>query len=160
MTKQIQLNIGKTAIVDDDMYEYLSQWKWYAKPGRTTFYVIRNKSKANSQSGTILMHRAIMNASKGVVVDHINGDGLDNRRENLRLCTNAENGRNRRLAKNNKTGYTGVTLTRSGTYYAHIKVNKKVINLGFFDVAEVAARVRDEAAKKFFGAFAKLNLED
>lgn len=97
---------------------------------------------------------------KGVEVDHINGDSLDNRRENLRRCTKSENMANRSLQKNNTLGVRGVWVyqTRGGNKYrAEIKVNGKKISLGNFDTIEEAATVRDAASIHYFGEFAQLN---
>ena len=110
----------------------------------------------------ISVHRAMMNCYGPVEVDHINNNKLDNRVENLRLCTRHENMRNLPLSKNNTSGYKGV-LVRKGkkktAYDASITVNGKCIRLGSYDTAEDAARAYDEAAVKHHGLFAKTNKE-
>ncbi|KKM14674.1 hypothetical protein LCGC14_1703720, partial [marine sediment metagenome] len=97
--KRIPLTQGKFAIVDDDIFDYLSQWKWYAQKDRNTFYALRNvvvKGKAK----TIRMHRQILNSKKGQQTDHLNGNGLDNRRCNLRICTRSQQAMNTKKRRN------------------------------------------------------------
>ena len=85
--KYIPLTQGKFAIVDDDMYEYLNQWKWcLRKKSERSFYAGRNDWE-NKKNHIVTMQQLIMNPPKGMVIDHINGNGLDNRRCNLRICT-------------------------------------------------------------------------
>ena len=101
-----------------------------------------------------------MNPPLGMQVDHINGDRLDNRRENLRIVTNWQNQMNRGMTINNSSGYKGVRLRRSGKWEAQIRVNKKAIFLGrFYDKLD-AAHAYDDAAKKYFGEFARLNFPE
>ena len=130
MTKIIPLTQGKEAIVDDEDFEYLNQWKW--------FYT-----------------------SDGYEIDHKNRNRLDNRRENLRICTHSQNMANRRRSKNNTSGYKGVSWdTVHKGWHSQIggrKINGKT--LGLFDIPEDAARAYDEAAKKLYGEFAILNFE-
>jgi hypothetical protein len=106
----------------------------------------------------IQMHRLILNAPKGADVDHINGNGLDNRRENLRICSRAENLRNRGIQRNNQTGYKGVCWNKSkNTYTAQIQYEKTTYRLGTYPSAKEAALAYDKAARRYFGKFAKLN---
>lgn len=148
--KLIPLTQGKSTVVDDDDYELLSLRKWhYLKIG----YAARR-----TEEQYIYMHREIMSAPTGMEVDHINGDGLDNRRSNLRVCTHAENMRNRKLAKDNTSGYIGVTWNKERSkWQSQIGVSGKNINIGCFPAIEDAARAYNEAAKKYFGEFARLN---
>jgi hypothetical protein len=96
------------------------------------------------------LHRTITNAPKGMLVDHINRNPLDNRRSNLRICTMQENLRNQKRP-NNKTGYTGVAVYGNGRYTAQIKIDYKKIHLGCFDTIEDAYLARKEAEKKYWG---------
>lgn len=142
------------AKVDKADYELAMARHWYAvKRSRGSAITVYAESAANPQ---IMMHRLVMgDACVGFVVDHINGDGLDNRRSNLRLCTQRENSRNRR--PNN--GYRGVSWKVDvGKWRSRIMVDRKEINLGVFDTAEEAAVAYNEAAIKHFGEFAKLNV--
>jgi hypothetical protein len=156
--KEIPLTRGKTAIVDDADYEWLSQWKWCAGVGGsgTKCYAVRHQGTGIKKRKMVLMHRIITNTPDGMECDHINGNSLDNRRENLRICTHMENIRNRPLSKNNTTGYKGV-VSRRGRYMVTIRLDYKRIYLGDFDTAEEAACAYDEAAKRYYGVFAKLN---
>lgn len=151
--KSIPLTKGMIALVDDEDYEYLMQWKWLAKKdNKGNWYACR----VDESRRLIQMHRLIMSAPEGVKVDHKDGDGLHNWRENLRVCTNAENSRNRRINRNNTSGYKGVVLEH-GKYRARIKIFYKIISLGTFQTAEEAARAYDRGALKYHGPFARLN---
>lgn len=157
MTKELILSQGKVALVDDEDFDWLNQWKWCVMRRKKTFYVVRS---ARSHSKMAYLHRVILNAPKGMEVDHINGDGLDNRRSNLRLATRAENGRNRHMQVNNKSGYKGVSWYKQyGRWRTTIKVSGKTLNLGYFDLPEIAALAYDEAARGYFGEFAKTNFQ-
>src|SRR5690348_10789113 len=123
MAKSISLTQGKSALVDDEDYEYLNQWKWHAYRSKHTWYASR---KGSDHKTHIDMHRMIMCAAAGVLVDHINRDGLDNRRKNLRLCTVGQNNHNRGINKNSKTGYKGVLLMKK-SYVASINANNRRI---------------------------------
>jgi hypothetical protein len=157
--KEIQLTQGKIAIIDDNDYSLISQYKWrYSKTGCgiTSFRV--NKIKR-----TVKMHRLILKLTDPKIqVDHINHNKLDNRRTNLRICTAKENSRNRRPY--GKSKYLGVCFSHDArkknpyTYIiARILVNNKRIFLGSFKTEEAAALAYDEAAKIHFGEFANLN---
>jgi hypothetical protein len=153
--KKISIIPGLSALVDDEDFEYLNQWKWYASQSRNTVYATRKQCDFPT---TISMHRVILNAPDGVQVDHINGYGLDNRKENLRLCTNAENACNGRLRKNNTSGFRGVTWrNRDKKWRAQITVDGKCISLGLFKDAREAAIAYDQAALKYHGTFSTLN---
>lgn len=155
MTKQIPLTQGKFALVDDDDFEYLNQWKWNATQSGSTFYARRQEGIIPFKK-TIPMHRQIMNTPAGMEVDHINGNGLDNRRENLRNCTHAENKRNNKRYSNNSSGYIGVDRNK-GKWRAYIQVNKKWIHLGYFSDPIDAAHAYDNAAEKYHGQYANTN---
>jgi hypothetical protein len=104
------------------------------------------------------MHRLIMNTPKGMVTDHINGNPLDNRKENLRICTAAENKQNRAAGKNNTSGFKGVSRhKRTNSWHARIGHNKKPIHIGCFEDKEEAARAYDRKAIELHGEFAQTN---
>lgn len=157
MSREIPLTHGLFAIVDDGDYEFLSGFRWFADKGGNTFYARRNSAGSNVRK--IRMHREIMRAGSEEEVDHINGNGLDNRRSNLRICNHSENQRNGKKYKNNTTGYKGVSWHKQHKkYYAKIRVNNKDIFLGLFLNPEDAARAYNKAAIIFHGEFAKLNV--
>ena len=155
--KEIELTQGKVALVDDEDYEYLRQWKWYygCEGGKNkSGYAVR--SITNPKRALIFMHRVIMSTPTGMETDHINCNKIDNRKENLRVCTRLQNKKNNPLMKNNKTGYKGVSINNN-RYKVKISVNKKQIHLGYFDKVEDAAKTYNLAALKYHGKFARLN---
>ena len=169
--REIKLTQGFVATVDDEDYEWLSQWKWFAYKCSKSFYAGRMNNE-NGVKAILPMHRAIMGLNKGddKIVDHINHNELCNQRFNLRVCSRRENCRNRLKQKNRASKYKGVGYNvfkyfskrkQEYVYYkpkwsAHIKVDK-LIHLGLFDTEEEAAKVYNLAAIKHFGEFAHLN---
>ena len=147
--QKIPLTKGKEALVDDQDYDYLMQWKWHAAKG--VKYAGRNRS--------IYMHQVIAERMGfETIADHIDGNGLDNRRENLRPATNQLNQANRGPQVNNTSGFKGVYYDKArDKWRAQIMVHQKQHNLGRFDDKVEAARVYNKAAKKHFGEFAWLN---
>jgi hypothetical protein len=106
----------------------------------------------------VLLHRFILGAQKGQIVDHINHDGLDNRKSNLRFGTKSQNTANQRLRTNNTTGFKGAyRWPGSNRWHSTIKVRQKLIHLGNFDSAVEAARAYDRAALEHFAEFAMTN---
>ena len=156
--KEIQLTKGKVALVDDADFEWLNQWKWTANEVGRRYYAIR-RDWSFPKGKTILMHRLITGASKEFVVDHIDGNTLNNRRSNLRVCSNAQNLANSRTDwTTNKAGYKGVCWKKKERKYsAQITVNYTAIHLGYFTDPIEAAKAYDKAARKHFGEFAKTN---
>lgn len=152
--KQIPLTQGKFALVDDEDYEYLNQWKWYAVNDHKMWYAIRNV-KINHRKTTIKMHRIIMNPSIKEQIDHKDRDGLNNQKHNLRICNNSQNHMN--IKSRAKSGYKGVYWhVISKKWVAQIKTDK-VYHLGLFITKELAALAYNKAAEELFGEFAYLN---
>jgi len=158
--RRIPLSQGKFAIVDPDDYPGLSKCRWYAARNKGTFYAVTGWwSKSDKKNIKIKMHRAIIDVPEGFVVDHINHNGLDNRKANLRLATFAQNARNSRR-RQNCSGYKGVCFTKNrGKYRAVIWHNNKRIHLGYFNSPHQAAKAYDTAAKKYHKDFAVLNFD-
>lgn len=156
--KTIKLTKGQVAQVSDEWYEELNKYNWYAHldPPSQTYYALRRSKRLFGKSKLIKMHRVVVNAPDNMIVDHIDHNTLNNQTDNLRVCTVAQNQYNRKINKNNPTGYKGVKPHGRG-YMARIRIDGKEIYLGIWDTPEQAARVYDEAAKKYFGEFANLN---
>jgi hypothetical protein len=160
--KHIPLTKGFVALVDDGDFQWVSQYNWHVKADPRyprLFYARRDFHDHFGKTRCQFLHRLIMKAPPGLVVDHINGDGLDNRRENLRLCTVGENARNRRKHRNNTSGFTGV-YKQGSRYISRIRVGGKLLHVGSFLCPEDAARARDKAALEHFGEFASLNFPE
>lgn len=159
--RKIRLTQGYFAKVDQRDYEYLCRYKWCVNMTPNSKYARCTKFYKTGKSRTVMMHRLIMEPPRGYVVDHINGDGLDNRRANLRLATCAQNGRNRRKIKKGISRYKGVGWEEStGKWRARIIINRKKISLGCYKDEIAAARAYDKAAKKYHGEFARLNFPE
>ncbi len=155
--KTIPLSKGKTALVSDEDFKYLSRFKWYA--GHTNpwqWYAYRNAWVAGRKT-MLTMHRHIMGSPRGMDVDHRDGDGLNNTRENLRICTRSENLQNRKLNANNTSGYRGV-LKYKNRWLVQMTIAGKRRRLGLFATAEEAAQAYNEAARRHYGQFARLNI--
>ena len=157
--KEIFITKGKIAIVDDDDFEYLNQWKWYC---RAHDYAVRDMRVINdsrlSKTNYVLMHREVIYAPAGYEVDHVNHNTLDNRKENLRLCTHSQNAKNTKMPKNNTSGYKGVNWKKErNKWYAYITVEQTRLFLGYYNNVIEAAHAYDYAASIYFGEFACLN---
>lgn len=152
MPKVIHLFRSGEAIVDDDVYEYLSQWNWHLTKNGYAFRHV----KIDGKEKAILMHRVIADTPEGYETDHINGNKLDNQRSNLRNASKSQNQGNSKIRTDNKTGFKGVHSSH-GRYIAQIRIYGKKVSLGTFNDPIEAARAYDIAAKEHFGEFAKLN---
>ena len=156
--KEIKLANGKgIALVDDADFEKVNQYKWKV----STRYA-RHSYREGKKIKGIQMHRFLLKAPINMQVDHINGNGLDNRRSNLRLATRSQNQWNTKRV-NSKTGFKGVSYhndtRRKKPWMAHITIYDKTRTVGHFYTAEEAARAYDKRAKELFGEFASTNFK-
>ena len=171
--KLIPLTKGKFTQVDDEDYEYLMQFKWFYSKHPTSDrhgYAVRNVGTFNGKRLKIRMHRELMSTPRHLVVDHIDGNGLNNQRCNLRNCTQKQNMKNRRPTVGCKSKYLGVSIhvikkqRLDGSvkikhkWCATIKGEDKQIWLGHHKTEIEAALAYNEAAKKYHGEFANLNI--
>jgi hypothetical protein len=143
-------NTKNYALVDDDDYVYLSKFQWKE--------LIINENISYAGIGRVLMHRVIMGYPVGKVIDHIDGNGLNNKKSNLRVCTKAENLRNRRKNYNSFSRYKGITFN-SGSWKSVIMLNGKYIYIGRYKDEVEAAKAYDQKAREMFGEFAKTNFD-
>lgn len=155
--REIVLTHGKVALVDDEDLPRVESFAWYARHKRGVWYAI------STEAGR--MHRLILDAPDGVAVDHVNGDGLDNRKENLRLCTHAENMRNARKRCKGSSKYKGVYYQEQGhnlsrPWRAQITIDRELILLGAYSSEGEAAEAYNAAAIQYFGQFCCLNAID
>lgn len=138
-----------TVLIDDADAEYYDSHTWYIIKGYPTRYVNRN---------AYYLSRELLGSPAGQQVDHINGNPLDNRRANLRVCTVNQNRKNRLLNRDSSTGYKGVSqYKRTGKYASYISSDSVREHLGTFQYPEMAAVYRDLAALELHGEFASLN---
>lgn len=157
--KEILLTKSQVAIIDDEQYERVSQFKWHViNPRGRRFYAVRS-THINGKKTMIYMARYILNASPKIYVDHINRNTLDNRVSNLRLCTNAQNMANvPKMRKPVSSKYKGVSWHRAGhKWQAHIHVNGQHMYLGLFTDEKTAARAYDDATRNLVGKFGICN---
>jgi len=158
--KTISLTQGKVALVDDADYERINCFKWYAQKDDHRYYAVRSIQISKSKQGMIRMHRVILDAPDGTQIDHINNNGLDNRKSSLRFCTCSQNIMHQRIKSNNKLGLKGVSIDKRNVnkrFRAQIRVNNKNIQIGLYPTAQAAAQAYDIAAMKYHGKFAWLN---
>lgn len=136
----IPLTQGQFAIVDAEDYEFLNQWKWYAERAENTFYAVRD-IRVDGKKKNVRMHRLVDNTPAGLFTDHIDGNGLNNTKKNLRPVTHQENMINNKRWKQNKSGHRGVSWHKTEKmWYAQITVNSKNIYIGrFHEISDAVA---------------------
>jgi hypothetical protein len=156
--RRIFLDEGNWTILDQQDYRRFARFKWCIGGDNGNFYAIRGQRIGSDDLKIVRLHRLIMDAPDGILVDHINGNGLDNRRANLRLATHSQNQWNKRKMQNTTSRFVGVSFRENRRKWAaYIGVAGKRIWLGNFDSEIEAARVYDQAAMKYRGEFARLN---
>jgi HNH endonuclease len=155
----IPLTQNQIAIVDAEDFERLSKWHWFAVWSTQTETFYANRSGGKRGSLQIRLHHEVLGSKERT--DHRNGDTLDNRKENLRPCTNAQNMANRGPQRNSPTQFRGVHfLTKRNRWNAYIYINKKPRHIGDYKTLEEAAGAFDEVIYYRFGEFARLNFPD
>ena len=161
--KEIKLTQNKVALVDDDMFEELNKYTWCATRSinsKNTFYAKRNKHGGRKVRKGIHMHRVILNTPDGMETDHIDGNGLNNQRYNLRPCTRQQNNANRKPYPDMSSEFKGVNWRKDrDKWRAYIKMDRKYIHLGHFDSETDAAHAYDAKAIELFGQFARPNFK-
>jgi hypothetical protein len=157
--RKIFISQDNFTIVDPIDYYWLNNFQWYTEQKDQNIYAVRFILNPGQRPKITSMHRDIMNSPKGLLVDHRNCDGLDNRRANLRLATHSQNQCNKRKRRSKTSSrFIGVSFDKwTGRWYASIKTNGKTIWLGRFDSEIEAAKAYDRAAIKYHGEFARLN---
>ena len=163
--QEIKLTQGKIALVDDEDYDWINQWRWCATlQNKKYWYAMRNDYSTGKRI-SVMMHRVIMKTERGFLVDHIDHDGFNNQKLNLRNCTYTQNNSNRISHGTSKyLGVSFVKVRRNGRTYtyirAHICTNGHKIDLGEFKDEITAAQSYNEAAVRLHGEFANLNKID
>lgn len=158
MSKLIPLTRGYSAIVDDEDYEFLLQWKWFVlDTGQNTIYAARKGLDENGQRRNVPMHRVVNKTPAGLVTDHRDGNGLNNQKRNLRSATRTQNGRNRSSLNHSGTSaYRGVHWHKStGKWVASIRVDGRLYHLGLFVTEQDAATCYATRAAEEFGDFCR-----
>ena len=161
--KTIPLTQGMWATVDDEDYNLLAAHRWHALKdvckNRVVWYAVRNGPRGHSKRQLLRMHREILSITNPKTpVDHANGNGLDNRRENLRKATSPQNNQNRHKAPGHSSRFKGVAWHKSADkWQAYIQIDRRLKSLGRFSDEETAAKAYDAAAREAFGEFALTN---
>ena len=159
--RRIYLGQGKWTILDVEDYYKFADIGWALSGCERNLYAIGGIKNKNGEFELVRLHRAIMNPPQKLVVDHRNSDGLDNRRENLRIATKSQNAFNCRKRKNTSSQFYGVYFRKStGKWVACVWYRKKKISLGNFEKEIEAARAYDRAAIKYRKEFARLNFPE
>lgn len=159
MTIEIKLSRGLVALIDECDFIFVSKYKWHASESNNTFYALRPNADGwnRGECTTPAMHREILSITDPrIEVDHVDRNGLNNQRNNLRITDDCGNAQNKGVSRNNLSGYKGVGWNCRGRWRARIKQKY----LGYFLTPEEAARAYDKAAKGLYGEFAYLNFPE
>lgn len=159
--KIIKLTRGYETVVDDEDYDWLSKYNWNASWRGAAYYAYRPRLNSDGPGpSTIAMHRTIMKTPDGLFVDHINENTLDNRKENLRNCTRAQNYHHRKKRRDSQCSFKGIHKDSNGSWKTRISLNGKRYYIGSYRNERLAALVYDAAARLFHGEFAVTNFGD
>jgi len=158
--RRIPLTMGLYALVDPEIYYELSKYEWFAVPSGATYYAMRNDFVKHKYA-PVSMHKEVLKVGKGRVVDHRDGNGLDNRAANLRGITTAQNRLNCGKHAKASSRFKGVCWHKGiEKWMVNISKDKKRKFVGYFDDQIEAARAYDEAAKREHGIFARMNFPE
>jgi len=147
---------GYDVLIDDEDFERVNNIRWYANKAKDKIYFCKRYGRYGTKAfRRLYLHRLIVNAPKNKIVDHHNRNTLDNRKCNLRVCSYAENNRNSKIKNTNVCGYKGVGIYKN-KWIARIRVNYKVIHLGYFDTPEEAYAAYCEASKKYHKEYGRV----
>lgn len=149
----VTLSQGREAIIDAADAGAVGQFNWRVQSAGENHKYAGRSEMQNGQLRAVLMHRFICNPDDGQYVDHINGNGLDNRRLNLRVCTQSQNLCNKSMQSNNSSGYKGVHLHAPGKWRARISFRGAQTELGVFPTPEEAHHAYVAAARRLHGEF-------
>jgi hypothetical protein len=156
----VPLTRGKFAVIDVEDADLVLAYNWSAKFVEGKWYARRNLPR-DQRPGTILMHRFILGTPPRMLTDHVDGDGLNNRRGNLRIATPAQNNANQRLHRTNTSGYKGVVWSKElGRWHVRVGAGGRRVHVGYFETRDEAARAYDRVAREIYGEFARPNLPD
>jgi len=152
----VTLTKNQIAIIDAEDVDLVSGFNWCSH-GKTVFYAARGASVGHKKTKILFMHRLIAKTPDGMDTDHINGNTLDNRKENLRHATSSQNKHNQKARATNKSGFKGVSWAKkAGKWTAQICCHRKTKNLGYFDCAKDAHQAYCDAARLLHGDFARV----
>lgn len=151
---EIHFKNGQKALIDLEDVALVSKYGWVLDDTKPNWYV---HTSTGEDRKTLRLHRLIMNPPPGKSIDHIDGNGLNNKRENLRICDQKNNARNRRKLTTKTSIFKGVHRRENGKWRATIRVDGKLLNIGTFENELSAAKAYNEFARKYFGEFACLN---
>ena len=155
--KKIALTHGFVALIDAEDFELVSGHRWCASKGRTTFYALTTIRMPDGRRTNLKMHRLIMQPPAEMQIDHVDRDGLNNQRDNLRLATPSENKRNCSTYSNSMSGFKGVCFCKDcHAWQARIVADNKRISLGLYATAEAAHAAYCAASIRYHGAFGRV----
>ena len=154
-TAYVKLTQGQVTLVDVEDLEKIGEYRWCASwnAQKGNYYVSTSIISENGKRTSLMLHRLLKNPERGMVVDHINNDTRDNRKENLRVCTVSQNAMNKSIGKNNTSGHKGVTLLPNGKFYASTKVDGNTVCIGTYDTYDDAVYNQELVSKKLHGEF-------